>query len=408
MEAILVAIYAVFVWLIFIKFKWLPWNTTSQVIVVIIPIVGLTALILMLNVYAPSSSDVRVYKYTVPIVSQVRGRVIEVPVEEGNRPVKKGDVLFRVDPTPYQLTVNQLEAQLLSTKASQRELDESLKQAKGKVIEATGAIQQATGRVREVAARLELAQLRVKQNSELASTGAGSKFELERSQTDLREIEAQLDATRAVQAQARAAEIQARAAEQQILQKLSAKTDEGEFAQVAAIRAQLENARWELEQTTVRSPCDCYVVNLQLRPGGFVAGMPFNPVMSLVEAEGQIVALYHQNELHEVRPGDRAEFALETYPGRIIKAKVDSVVWAQGQGQLPASGTLPMTGAFAQPPGRFAVKFDIAERDRELFLAAGAAGHAAIYTEHMEPIQILRMVILRVGSYMNWLVLKLH
>jgi multidrug resistance efflux pump len=91
-----------------IKLKWLPWNIKSQVIVAIIPIVGLTMLILLLNIYAPSSSDVRVFKYTVPIVSQVRGRVIEVPVSEGNVPVKKGDVLFRIDPTPYQLTVNQL------------------------------------------------------------------------------------------------------------------------------------------------------------------------------------------------------------------------------------------------------------------------------------------------------------
>ena len=112
MEAILLGIYAFFVWLIFIKLKWLPWNTKSQVIVVIIPIVGLTVLILLLNVFAPSSTDVRVYKYTVPIVSQVRGRVIEVPVEEGNRPVKKGDVLFRIDPTPYELTLNQLAGRL--------------------------------------------------------------------------------------------------------------------------------------------------------------------------------------------------------------------------------------------------------------------------------------------------------
>ena len=70
----------------------------------------------------------------------------------------------------------------------------------------------------------------------------------------------------------------------------------------------------------------------------------------------------NQNELHKVAPGDEAEFALKTYPGRIIKAKVDSVIWAQGQGQLPASGTLPMTGVLAQPPGRFAVKFNVAER----------------------------------------------
>ena len=94
MEILLLGIYSFFVWLIFIKFKWLPWNTTSQVTVAIIPIVALTILILVLNVVAPSSADVRVFKYTVPIVSQVRGRVIEVPVEEGNRLVKKGDVLI--------------------------------------------------------------------------------------------------------------------------------------------------------------------------------------------------------------------------------------------------------------------------------------------------------------------------
>src|SRR5215468_6013337 len=112
MEALLLGIYAFFVWLIFIKFKWLPWNITSQVIVAVIPIVGLTTMILTLNVVAPSSSKLRIYKYVVPIVSQVRGRVLEVPVEEGNRPVKKGDVLFKIDPTPYRLAVNQLEAQL--------------------------------------------------------------------------------------------------------------------------------------------------------------------------------------------------------------------------------------------------------------------------------------------------------
>ncbi len=49
MEALLLGIYSFFVWLIFIKFKWLPWNTTSQVIVVIIPIVGDGAMILTLT-----------------------------------------------------------------------------------------------------------------------------------------------------------------------------------------------------------------------------------------------------------------------------------------------------------------------------------------------------------------------
>ena len=135
MEVLLLGIYAAIVWFIFIKMKWLPWNIGTQVTVVIIPIVALTALILYLNVVAPSSADVRVIKYVVNIVPQVRGRVLEVPVEP-NRPVKKGDVLFRIDPTPYEYTVRSLEAQLANASATSRELDEQLAGAIGKVAEA--------------------------------------------------------------------------------------------------------------------------------------------------------------------------------------------------------------------------------------------------------------------------------
>ena len=407
MEVILLGIYSFFVWLIFIKLKWLPWNTASQVTVVIIPIVGLAALILLLNIYAPSSPDVRVYKYTIPIVSQVRGRVIEVPVEEGNRLVKKGEVLFRIDPTPYELEVNTLEAQLANAQGSQREVEESQKGARARIDETRGGIAAATSRTREVSAKLQLARTRVEQYRELVATGAGNRFDLERAMADVQELESQLAAARSAEVQARASEGQAIASERQIQQKLGARS-KGEYAQVAQIRAQLENAKWQLDQTTTHSPCDCYVINLQLRPGGFVAGMPLNPVMTLVEADGQVVALYNQNELHQVKPGNEVEFALKTLPGRIIKGKVDSVVWAIGQGQLAASGTVPMSGVVAQPPGRYAVKFDIAERDRELFLAAGAAGDAAIYTEGLHAIHIIRKVILRVGSYLNYLIPKLH
>jgi multidrug resistance efflux pump len=407
MEVLILAIYSFFVWLIFIKLKWLPWNIQTQVIVVIIPVVGLTATILLLNIYAPSSAKLRNFNYTIPIVSQVKGRVIEVPVEEGNRLVKKGDVLFKIDPEPYQLAVNQLEAQLASAGASQKELQESLKGSRGKVEEARGAISQATARIGEITARLELARTRVAQNRELVKSGAGNRFDLEQAETNVRELEGQLDGARSAEVQARSAEVQAIAGERQTVQKLAANV-KGEFAQIAQVRAQLENARWELEQTVTVSPCDCYVVNLQLRPGAFVAGIPFNAVMTLVEAKGQIVALYSQNELHQVQPGDEAELALKTYPGRIVKAKVDSIIWAQGQGQLPQSGTLPMTGVLTSPPGGFAVKFDIADRDRELFLAAGASGDAAIYTQGFAAIHIIRKVIIRVGSYLNYLIPKLH
>src|SRR6188768_2280294 len=190
MEAILLGIYSFFVWLIFFKFQWLPWNTPWKVTVVVIPVVGLAALILLLNIVAPSSADVRVFKYTIPIVSQVRGRVLEVPVEEGNRLVKKGDVLFRVDPTPYQLTVNSLMAQLVGAKGGSEQLNEQLRAAEG----ATAAIR----------SRMKLTQTRIEQNRQLAATGAGNRFDLEQSETDLKDLDAQLSSAMANEAQVRA------------------------------------------------------------------------------------------------------------------------------------------------------------------------------------------------------------
>jgi multidrug resistance efflux pump len=378
MEALLLAIYSFFVWLIFFKFKWLPWNKTSQITVVIIPIVFLTALILLLNVWAPSSSDVRVIKYVVQVVPQVRGRVIDVPVE-GNSNVKRGDVLFRIDPTPFELQVRTLEAQLAATEGSVAELNEELRSAIGR----TGAVR----------SKLDLARKRVQQNRELAATGAGDKFALEQAEADLSQLESELRANVAGEAQVRA--------------RLGATVGDDQ-AEIAQIKAQLAQARWELTQTVFYAPADGTVINLQLRPGQMATALGAIPVMTFVENDFQVIALFHQNELHQVEPGDEAEIALETYPGRIIKAKVDSIIWAQGQGQIPLSPTLPQTGTGPLPPGRFAVRLDIADSDKDVFLAAGAVGHGAIYTQHGHHIHILRKVILRVGSLLNWLVLKLH
>ena len=406
MEVLLLAIYSFFVWLIFFKFKWLPWNIATQVTVALIPIIGLTVMILVLNIVAPSSADVRVLKYVINVVPQVRGRVIEVPVEP-NRLVKKGDVLFKIDPTPYELTVRSLEAQLANTKASARELTEQLSGATGKIAETRSSIVQADAKVRETQSKLDLARERVRQNRELVSTGAGDRFALEQAQTDLKELEAQLDTARGAAAQARAGELQARASERQVRERMAGKFED-EYAPVAQVRAQLENAKWELSQTTVLAPTDGYAINVQLRPGAFTTAFPITPAMTFVEQTYQVVALFAQNELHAIEPGNEAEFTLNTYPGRIIKASVDSIVWAQGQGQVPLSTQLPATGLGPIPPGRFPVKFTVAEKDANLFLPAGAVGHGAVYTDHGAMLHIIRKVIMRVGAKLDYLILKLH
>src|SRR6185503_14663243 len=130
-------------------------------------------------------------KYVVNVVPQVKGRVVEVPAE-GNRPMKKGDVLFTIDPTPYQLQVVSLEAQLANAQGGGRELDEQLTGAIAQVAAAKSAIQQATSRVGQASAQQELAAKRVAQNRELVARGAGNRFELEQAETNLRDAEGAL------------------------------------------------------------------------------------------------------------------------------------------------------------------------------------------------------------------------
>jgi multidrug resistance efflux pump len=417
MEVLLLGIYSFFVWLIFIKLKLLPWTTPWKVAVAIFPVVAIAAMLLLLNIFAPTTTDVRVVKYVVPIVSQVRGRVIEVPVEN-NRKVKKGDVLFKIDPTPYQNEVNSLEARLVADEAKVGADRQRLSEMRARLTDAQSGerqlgeqLNEATGQVTALTASYDLAQTRVKQNTQLVAAGAGSRFDLEQANTNVDELNAQISAARAAEQQVReklsgrvngdlatVAEVKAQIATAQAQVKMSE-------AQVETTRAQLENARWELSQTTVLAPGNGTMVNVMLRPGFFVAGMPFNEVMTFVDEEYQIFALFGQNELHQVAPGNHAEITLDTYPGRVIKAHVDSIIWAQGQGQVEASGDLPRT-TFVPPPGRFPVKLVVGDHDRAVFMAAGARGSAALYTEHLALVHIVRKVLIRVASYFDYIIIK--
>src|SRR3954468_93142 len=302
MEILLLGIYATFIWLIFFKFKWLPWTFVSQVIVITIPIIGLTLLILLLNIVAPSSHEVMVINYVVPINPPVRGLVVEVPIQP-NRPIKKGDVLFKIDPVPFQIAVtnyeaqiNQLRVQLITAQSNTRNLQEQLKGA--------------TGQKEAIESKLKLARMRMQQFKELSDTGAGNKFDYEQAQSDVQNAEAQLASTLATEAQAR--------------EKLTAKTPEGEQDEIANVKAQIQraqaqlaNAQWELSQTTYFAPTNGTVVALTLRPGAIAVPLPLVPAMNFIEEEQSILAIYKQNEVRQIKPGQEAEFAFKMYPGRI-------------------------------------------------------------------------------------------
>jgi multidrug resistance efflux pump len=361
MELILLIIYSVIVWLIFFKFKLLPWNITSQVIVVTIPIIALTILILFMNIVAPSSSDVRAQNYVIPIVPRVTGQVTEVPIEP-NRPIKKGDVLFKIDPVPFEAAEKAAQATL---RGAQDQLNN------------------ATNKKASLTPRIDLAKKRVEQFTALATTGAGKRADLEQAQSDLGNLQSEFLAADATESQAR--------------------------AQISKSDADLINAKFDLEGTTYLAPANGRVANLALRPGVRATQFATMPVMSFIEEDNPwLLAFFRQNELRYVEAGDEAEIYMMQYPGRIIKCVVDSILWATAQGQMPISGNLQNTLPVAAPEQRIAVRLVLAPKDRELFLAAGARGGGAIYTEHGKMIHIVRKVFLRVSAKLDWFVWKLH
>jgi len=318
MEALLLGIYAAIVWLIFFKYKILPWNTLAKIIVFTIPVVGMITLILLLNIFSPSSSNVLVVRNSVGIVSHVKGRVTEVPVTVNQR-VKKGDILFKVDPTQYQANLNSLKA------------------------------------------KFNLAKLRSVENQQLVQSGAGSRFDLEKAEADL-----------------------------------------------ADLNEQILSAQYDLDQTVVRAPNNGTVINVQLRPGAYVAAFPIAAVMTFMEDTPQIYALFNQNELHQIEPGNEAEFFVPSLPGKILKAQVESVILAEGQGQMGVSGNLPNTGLREIPANRFAVKLSLDDRHADLVLPAGAVGDGAVYTNHLAFLHIIRKVMLRISTKLNYVIPKLH
>src|SRR5213082_2834777 len=350
MEIILLGIYAFFVWLIFFKFKWLPWNFTSQFIVITLPIVGMMVLFLLLNISAPATDDVRAMNYVIPIVPRITGQVTEVPIQP-NRPIKKGDVLFKIDPVPFEAAVKAAEATL-------RGLQDQLKNAAAKKAALTP--------------RIDLAKKRVEQFTALAATGAGKRADLEQAQSDLGNLESEYLAADATEAQAGTPIIKA--------------------------EADLSSAKFGLGGCVAVAPANGRVAKISLQPGVRATQFATMPVMSFIqEDEPWLLAFYRQNELRYVEPGDEAEIFMKVYPGRIIKCKVDSILWATAQGQMPIGGNLPNTAPVTAPEQRIAVRLLTEGKDKDVFLATGARGGGAIYTNDITAIQILRRVIVRIA-----------
>jgi multidrug resistance efflux pump len=125
-------------------------------------------------------------------------------------------------------------------------------------------------------------------------------------------------------------------------------TIDGVNTTVARIRAELGDAQYDLDQTTVRAPTAGFVTQVSLRPGMYVVPAPLRPVMVFVntgERDKALGAAFQQNTLQRVKVGDEAEIAFDAVPGRVFKGKVRQVLDAIAAGQIQATGALMDFGA---------------------------------------------------------------
>ena len=115
---------------------------------------------------------------------------------------------------------------------------------------------------------------------------------------------------------------------------------------------------------------------------------------------GMVVATFMQGPYLRINPGDYAEVVFPMYPGQVFPGKVLTTIDLASQGQLSASGLFP--GANAPGTARFAVRIKLDDAEK-LRLPAGSQGNAAVYTGNVQLAGIIRMAVMRITSWTNYL-----
>jgi multidrug resistance efflux pump len=327
MIALLSLTYAAFYLLFFNKLQWFDKSARNISIFVGVGLVFVGGIVFAWWTFSPMARDARVFQYIIPIVPQVGGRVVAVPVEP-LVPVQKGDLLYQIDPEPYQYRVDQFSASINQAKAQKR-----------------------------------LAQIQVDRSRGLVRASAGAQSDLDRWIAELAVADASIE----------------------------------------NLTAQLNNAQWQLDETSVRAPTDGQVVNLQLRPGGFVTNIPIAAAMTFVSDETrEVVASFSQSASRYINVGDAAEIVFVIHPGRVYAGTVTHIIRVSGGSQLTASGQLPtITGA--PDRGRWAIRVRLDDPQEARALPQSAAGSLAVYTDHGRPFQMISKVTMRINAWAAYL-----
>ena len=179
----------------------------------------------------------------------------------------------------------------------------------------------------------------------------------------------------------------------------------GEQSQIVSLRAQLTEAKYNLEQTVIRAPSNGYVTQVLIRPGTYAAALPLRPVMVFIpEQKRQIVAQFRQNSLLRLKPGDDAEVVFNALPGQVFHGKLTSILPVVPGGSYQAQGVLQ---SLTVVPGTDGVLGTI-ELDPNADIDAlpdGIYAQVAVYSDHFSHVSVMRKVLLRMTSWMHYLYL---
>lgn len=433
METLMILTYAALCYGVFKAFK-IRITGYSVGTAVLGGMIMLGLVLLLMNYNHPYTKVAQTFAVTTPIIPSVKGRVIEIPVK-GNTKLSKGDILFRIDPVPFQLAVdrleailsdaetksNQIEARLLAAQAATSQTREELQASRSELgKQARQAVEQAGAVVDEIKAELDLAQSNEVRERELLRKGIIAKKRYDEARQRLVGVRAKLRQAeaaerqsieklgsggarvRSVQEQLRRAEAQEREA------KLAYDAESGGVnPQVRQRTAELNQAKRDLRNTVVRAPTDGFVTQLALRPGMMAVPLPLAPTMVFVHDERpKLVASFLQNSLQRLETGAVAEVIFPALPGKLFTGRVESVFPVIEQGAVQASGRL--ISQRPGPPGRAPVVIKLDNDMEDVNLPAGARAEVAIITDHVHHVAIIRQILLRMKSWQNFIFSEGH
>jgi multidrug resistance efflux pump len=367
---IILVSYLILIWLAFSKFKLIRLTWSSGAVAALAGIAILAVFMAMLNYLAPNGRVVVVSR-VVEVTPNVSGEVIAIPVKP-NVPVKADAVLFEIDPTPFRYKVRQLEAALIAAQHQAEVLKANYEQANANV----------AGLEKQVAFH----EKRLNDIASLTNSGAATSFREQDTHEQLDIAIAQLQSARAQQQSARA----------------SFESSIGGVNTTAVqTHAQLDDAKWELEQTTVKAPSEGYASVVALAVGA--RALQARAAMSfVVESDISIVGTFSQNGFRTIKPGARVELVFDNDPGRIYEARITEIPEGVGQGQIAVSGTLARVGSIGGTSAYPAVISLPADANRSI-LRLGTSGTATVFAENAGPIGLIARIVLWVQSYVAYL-----